>query len=40
MNFLIGQKLVEQKEFGKALEIFLKLKIVLIKITKFYFILD
>jgi len=26
MNFLIGQKLVAQKEFGKALDIFLNLK--------------
>ena len=26
MNFLTGQKLVAQKEFGKALDIFLNLK--------------
>ena len=26
MNFLIGQKLIKQKEFGKALSIFLSLE--------------
>ena len=35
MNFLVGQKLVKQKEFGKALNVFLNLEKKIIKILKF-----